>query len=92
MPNSEPKSLPLNIRIKSQQRSLVEQAASVLNKSVSDFVREVIIREASHILLDRSHFIVDAERWEMFTVALDAPPAENPRLDDLMKRKPRWQS
>jgi len=81
----------LNIRIKSAQRALIEQAARASGKTVSDFVREVALREAENALLDRSAIELDAARWERFVAALDAPPASNPRLRDLMARKPAWE-
>jgi len=81
----------LNIRIKSEQRALIEQAARSTGKTVSDFVREAALREAHDALLDRSAIELDAAQWERFIAALDAPPAANPRLRDLMARKPAWE-
>jgi len=81
----------LNIRIKSAQRTLIEQAARASGKTVSDFVREAALREAQNALLDRSAIELDAAQWERFVAALDAPPARNPRLRSLMARKPAWE-
>lgn len=84
------KTTPLNIRIRQEQRSLIERAAATLDKTVSDFVREAALREAINALLDRTVFQLDAEVWAKFNAALDTPPASNPRLQDLMSRKPVW--
>ena len=81
---------PLNIRIRSDQRSLIEQAALALDKTVSDFVREAALREANNALLDQTVFQVDSAAWDKFNAALDAPPADNPRLKDLLSRQPVW--
>ena len=82
---------PLNIRIKSDQRSLIEQAAEATEMTVSDFVREAAVREAENALLDRTTFELDETRWDEFVEALDAPPSDNPRLRDLMTRKAPWE-
>ena len=82
---------PLNIRIRSDQRDLIEQAASVLDKTVSDFVREAALREANNALLDQTIFQLDSAAWKKFNAALDASPSNNPKLKDLLSRKPVWE-
>ena len=84
------KATPLNIRIRSDQRGLIEQAAQVSDKTVSDFVREAALREANHALLDQTVFQLDAQAWEKFNTALDTPPEKNPKLNDLLSRQPVW--
>ncbi len=84
------KATPLNIRIRSDQRSLIEQAAKVSDKTVSDFVREAALREASNALLDQTVFQLDSKAWDKFNKALDTPPADNSGLRDLLSRKPVW--
>lgn len=81
----------LNVRIKSGQRELIERAAKELDRSVSEFVRDAAVKEARHALMDRTTFQVDDETWQRFTDALDAPTKDNPRLRDLMSRKPVWE-
>jgi uncharacterized protein (DUF1778 family) len=85
------KSPALNIRIKATQRALIERAARQANKSISDFVRDAAIQEAESTLLDTTRIELDPAAWEEFTTALDAPPADNPRLRDLMTRKAPWE-
>lgn len=87
----ENKATPLNIRIRLDQRHLIEQAAETLDKTVSDFVRDAALREANHALLDKKTFHLDTAAWEKFNAALDFPPGENPGLQDLLSRKPVWQ-
>ncbi len=62
-----PKTKPLNIRIRADQRSLIEQAAKVSNKSLVNFSREAILREAADILREQSPFQLEAEPWSKFT-------------------------
>jgi len=82
----------LNIRIKADQRELIERAAKEADQTVSDFVRDAAVREAEHALMDRTEFRVEADPWEKFLAALDAPTKDNPRLRDLMSRRPVWDS
>lgn len=88
---SADKSPPLNIRIKGPQRALIERAAKQADKSISDFVRDAALQEAENTLLDTTRIELDPAAWEQFIAVLDAPPAENPRLRDLMSRKAPWE-
>jgi len=88
---SADKSPPLNIRIKGPQRALIERAAKQADKSISDFVRDAALQEAQNALLDTTRIELDPAAWEQFIAVLDAPPAENPRLRDLMSRKAPWE-
>ena len=81
---------PLNIRIRADQRRLIEQAAQALDKTVSDFVREAALREANQTLLDQVLFQLSADAWQQFNEALNQPQVNNPRLQDLLQRKPIW--
>ncbi|MEE4184206.1 MAG: DUF1778 domain-containing protein [Gammaproteobacteria bacterium] len=85
-----PDSKTLNLRIKEHSRELIEQAAEVANTTVSDFVREAAIDAATNTLLDRTLFQLDAKRWDKFAALVDASPADNARLNDLMQRQPAW--
>ena len=82
---------PLNIRINGPQRALIERAAKQADKSISDFVRDAALQEAENTLLDTNRIELDPAAWEQFIAVLDAPPAENPRLRDLMSRKAPWE-
>ena len=90
--NTAEKVSPLNIRIKAYQRTLIEDAAEIADKTVSDFVREAAVREARDTLLDQSSISFTDQAWEEFTAALDAAPQNNPRLRDLVSRQPIWGS
>jgi uncharacterized protein (DUF1778 family) len=50
---------------------------------VSDFVIESALARAEETLADRRHFGLNAEQWEAFMAALDAPPRELPRVKRL---------
>ncbi len=88
---SADKSPPLNIRIKGPQRALIERAAQQADKSISDFVRGAALQEAENALLDTTRIELDPAAWKQFIAVLDAPPADNPRLRDLLSRKAPWE-
>ena len=52
---------------------------------MSEFVLESALARAEETLADRQHFGLDAERWEAFLEALDAPPRALPRLERLLQ-------
>ncbi len=81
---------PLNIRVKPQQRRMIEEAARSSEKTVSDFVRDAALREAKNTLLDETVIRLSEADWDRFVTVLDAPARANPRLHDLMSRKPIW--
>ena len=47
-------------------------------------------REAQSVLLDRRLFHLDEAAFRRFAKALDAPPADNPRLRKLLARRAPW--
>jgi uncharacterized protein (DUF1778 family) len=50
-------------------------------------------REATTVLLDQRYFQLDTAAFAKFNAALDASPAENPRLRlrELLSRKAPWE-
>jgi uncharacterized protein (DUF1778 family) len=81
----------INLRAKSAQRVLIDRAAAVLGRNRSEFVLDVVCREAESVLLDRRLFTLDAKAYRRFTAALDAPPSENPRLRRLLAKRAPWE-
>jgi uncharacterized protein (DUF1778 family) len=81
----------INIRVAAEQRNLIDRAASLCNKTRTDFILEAATRAAQDALLDQVLYQVSTERFEAFRRLLDGPPEENERLRALMARKPRWE-
>jgi len=99
MPNRDPltphpasRDTNINIRAPRRQRDLIDQAASLLGKTRSEFVLETACRAAEDVLLDQRLFILDANTFERFQAALDAPPQDNPKLKKLLATKAPWES
>jgi len=91
MKTKQEKSANLNIRTKPAQRSLINQAAELSNKTVTDFVLTAACQEAENILFDQRLFNLDKKTYEEFVATLDAPIPSNKALHKLLNRKPHWE-
>jgi uncharacterized protein (DUF1778 family) len=81
----------INLRIETQTRQLIDDAAAVLGKTRTEFMIESARRQAIDVLLDQRLFVLDADRYDAFMHALDNPPAPGPKLRSLLRRTPAWQ-
>jgi uncharacterized protein (DUF1778 family) len=80
----------INLRARSEQRDLIDRAASTVGKNRSDFMLEAACEKAQSIVLDRTFFALDEAAFVRFTALLDAPIKANPALDRLLARRPQW--
>jgi uncharacterized protein (DUF1778 family) len=81
----------INIRIEEERRTLIDRAAEAAGKDRTQFVLDAATREATTVLLDQRYFQLDTDAFAKFNAALDASPAENPRLRELLSRKAPWE-
>jgi uncharacterized protein (DUF1778 family) len=81
----------LNLRIKVDDRGLIDRAAKALGKNRTDFVLEAARRAAEEALLDRTVFTVSPKAYAEFLARLDAPPKPNERLKQTMKTPAPWE-
>ena len=81
----------INIRIEEERRTLIDRAAEAAGKDRTQFVLDAATREATTVLLGQRYFQLDSDAFAKFNAALDASPAENPRLRALPFRKARWE-
>lgn len=81
----------INLRARSDQRDLIDRAASTLGRNRSDFMLEAACEKAQAIVLDRTFFALDDAAFARFTALLDAPIDANPALDRLLARRPLWE-
>ena len=82
----------LNLRIKPDERGLIDRAAALTDKTRTDFVLEAARRAAVDALTERTLFIVDAETYGKFVAALDAKPRPNEKLIRTMQTPAPWDS
>jgi len=82
----------LNLRIKPEERGLIDRAAKAVGKNRTDFVLDAARRAAEEALLDRTLFSVQAGAYAEFIARLDAPPRQNERLGRTLKTPTPWES
>ncbi|MCM0021536.1 MAG: DUF1778 domain-containing protein [Tagaea sp.] len=80
----------VNLRAPQAWRALVDRAAALQDKTRTDFILEAVRRQAEDVLLDQRFFELDAKRYKAFLGLLNAPPAPDARLVDLMRAKAPW--
>ncbi|RYY28320.1 MAG: DUF1778 domain-containing protein [Sphingomonadales bacterium] len=86
-PATEPKGS-INLRIETQTRQLIDEAAAILGKTRTEFMIDSARALAIDVLLDQRLFVLDAARYDAFVQALDNPPAPGPKLRALLRRAP----
>jgi uncharacterized protein (DUF1778 family) len=82
---------PLNLRIKPEERGLIDRAATITGKTRTDFVLDAARHAAEEALLDRTVFNVSSDAYAAFIAKLDAPPKPNARLRRTMQTTPPWE-
>src|SRR2546421_6916243 len=80
----------INLRIETQTRQLIDDAAAILGKTRTEFMIDSARRQAIDVLLDQRLFVLDSDRYDAFVQALDNPPAPGPKLRSLLRRVPAW--
>jgi uncharacterized protein (DUF1778 family) len=80
----------LNLRIKPEERGLIDRAASLSGKTRTDFVLEAARHAAEETLLDRTVLTVSPEAYAAFLARLDEPPKPNDRLRRTMQATAPW--
>ena len=85
-----PRSAVINIRVRPDERALIDRAAAAQGKSRSDFMLEASRRAAEEALLDQTILHVDTATYARFVAMLDAPPRPNSALRRLLQTKAPW--
>jgi uncharacterized protein (DUF1778 family) len=80
----------LNLRIKSEERGLIDRAALSVGKNRTDFILEAARRAAEDALLNRTVFTASPQAYADFLTRLDAPPQPNERLRRTMQTPAPW--
>jgi uncharacterized protein (DUF1778 family) len=84
-------SISINIRAKTRQRDLIDQAAKRLDRSRSDFMLEAACRKAEEVLLDQTFFAVNTATFKKFQTLLDEPLPTTDKLRRLLNTKAPWE-
>jgi len=80
----------LNIRIKPDERGLIDRAAKARGKTRTDFILDAARLAAEEALLDQMLIVTSREAYAEFLTRLDQPPQPNERLRKTMQTPAPW--
>lgn len=86
----QPKRETLNIRIKPEERGLIDRAAKARGKNRTEFVLEAARIAAEEAILDQAVISVTPEAYQAFLEQLDLPPEPNVRLRKTLQTPAPW--
>jgi len=82
----------LNMRIRPEERGLMDEAARTLGMTRTDFILDAARRMAEDTLLERTLIKASPNAYAQFLALLDAPAKSNERLSKLMKAPQPWET
>ena len=74
----------IDVRASSAVKLLLQEAARVSHKNVSEFLLDAGVTAASQALAERSRFVLAQDQWQAFQAALDQPVQARPALKKLL--------
>ena len=80
----------LNIRIKAEERNLIDRAAKVRGKNRTEFILDATRLAAEETLLDQLVMTTSPQAYAQFLARLDATPNLNERLRKTMQTPASW--
>ena len=89
-PRPENTARPVNLRVRTDIRTLIDRAASLQGKTRSDFMIDAARRAAEEALLDQTLLKVDQTTYDRFIEVLDQP-ARGAGIERLLDAKLPWQ-
>lgn len=81
----------LNIRIKPEVRGLIDHAARLRGKNLTDFILDAVRLAAEETLLDQAIIMTNPKAFAKFLAQLDMPPSPNLRLLKTMQTQAPWE-
>jgi uncharacterized protein (DUF1778 family) len=80
----------IQIRTSAETKAILNRAAALRGQKLSEFMLESARRQAEDTILDQRTFFLDPESHQRFLSLLDDPAIPDPKLRELMRRKPSW--
>lgn len=78
------KSERIDVRASAPAKQLLQEAARVAHKNVSEYLLDAGINAANHTLADRTRFALSPAQWQAFEAQLDKPVRAKPKLKKLL--------
>ena len=88
---AEGETIKIQLRAPKVVRDKIDAAAAVKNVNRTEFMLQAATAAAEEALLDQQLFSLDAEKWEKFQQALNAPFPKTSRMRALLRKKPAWE-
>jgi len=84
----------IHLRARTQDRTLIDQAAELIGANRSQFMLASALKEAKNILLDQSTVFADTQTFQKIMDWMDAPAtsSEETGMNRLLHAKTPWQS
>lgn len=82
----------LNIRIRAEERGLIDRAAKARGTNRTDFILEAARRAAEETLLERALISVSSKAYSEFLALLDAPAKPSAELKRTMQAPVPWKT
>lgn len=80
----------LNLRIKPEDRNLIDRAAHTKGKNRTSFILEAARLAAEETLLNQTVISVNSRVYAEFLARLDSPPKPNKQLYKTMQTRAPW--
>lgn len=80
----------LDIRLNENEQLLIRQAASIVHKTPTGFVREKALEAAESIIHDQNKFVLTKEHWDAINAAFDSPIRPLPKLEKRLSEPDEW--
>jgi len=74
----------IDLRLSRSAKIMLQRAAAVRHKTVTEFVLDSGLASAAETLADRRQFLLDDNQWQAFMSALDGPEMPKPGLEKLL--------
>jgi uncharacterized protein (DUF1778 family) len=87
---TQTREITINLRARTRQRELIDQAAELQGKTRSEFMLEAACEKAQNLLLDQTSFVLDQRRFKRFVELLDRPVETNNALAKLLGSRSPW--
>lgn len=88
----EPRTRPVNLRVRDEIRTLIDRAAQAQGRSRSDFMIEAARRAAEDAILEQAAVLVDRADYDRFLEILEAPPEPNEKLQAILRAPTPWKA
>ncbi|MDR2318562.1 MAG: DUF1778 domain-containing protein [Pseudomonas sp.] len=89
--NEREKPVPINMRVDTRKRSLIDAAVELLGTDRTSFIVDAACRRAEEVIMDRKLFLLSDEAFDRFEQALEQNPLkDNKCLQKLMSKPAPW--